>query len=751
MARVSLWLWIFTLIAAALPVLAEPPRDLDLVLGSPPGEIELLMARPDGRVDSLRRPVAADGRLTVAAGCVEGAVYWVASAQELSLPVVVDEGSPCQEGEPHPVAMLPTVAVSGTLDRVPSALDGQLARVDAPGCDREPGGPGPPSFFPVAVEEKSWRARLPRGCRSLRLELTGATPVSFGPLELGEDVELPPLRPSQAPAVAGRVVQGESGRALAGAQVRAIPEGSLARALTAHLRGQVPSFEAQTTTDDRGWFRLPDLPEDDVRLLVTAPGRAPAWSPVVESEARFELLVPALEVDRQASISVFAEPTEGQALRVAASANLSESWLPEPLLSARFPDEGAARLDGLFASQWLIELIVMEPPDRVDVLARVEVHLLPGEDRVVILSDADSPYRGRVTFEGEGLAARLRFSPVEGPGDVKVTQSAEDGLFEVLLDEPGRYRVEATAPGISAVVPEVEMQHRDERVEVELPEGRISGRVEGEGGPQPGAAVEALNVDAVFDRPRGQPAIATAKAGAEGEFVLRGLIEGEWVLQARSAGWSSRPVAVALGEDGEVDDVRINLERTSRLSLRILAPSGAPAAGARASVAAVPEEPVTATVREGLSAEDGGLSFELPPGAIAVNVAVYPPDHPAFAWRLPGGAVAELRLPSQAGSVRLILPPSSVANLPALMLATGAEGLLSLADLVFWGGATLAPQGDSTLVEIPRLGSGPWRLHRVVSMDEAVSLMHAPTAATPIAAFDLPPGGAVELSVPERF
>lgn len=255
---------------------------------------------------------------------------------------------------------------------------------------------------------------------------------------------------------------------------------------------------------------------------------------------------------------------------------LSEASPPEPLLSVEVPPRGAARLEGLFSGEWLLESIATAPPDRVDVLARMPVRLLPGEDRVVSFPASEPPYRGRVTFEGEGVAARLRFSP-EGPGRVAVTHSTDDGSFFVWLEAPGRYRVEAVSEELSAVVPEVEMLDRHDPVEIELPDGRISGVVERDGRPAAGVLVDGHNFEGVF------------------------------------------------------------------------APEG---------------------------------------------------------------------------------------------------GILSLSDLVLWGGASLTPRGDGMLLEIDHLAAGSWRLHRPQSIDEAASLLRFPAAAGPLAVFELPANREVELSIP---
>lgn len=293
------------------------------------------------------------------------------------------------------------------------------------------------SSFPVIVDERIWSARVPSGCRELRLELDGATPISLGPVELRDNLDLGALHLSRAPAIAGRVVQSETERPLAGARVHVVHTDSLARALTAALHGQEPPFLGVTVSDERGWFRFADLPEVEARVLVTAPERAPAWTAGIQAQSGVERITPAVAVERQGSLSIFSTVVRDEPLRVVASVQLPESLLPEPLLSSALAAEAPARLVGLFSGEWLLELVTSQPTEGFAVLAREQVDLLPGEDRVVSFSDVDPPFRGRVTLGGEGLAARLRISPADRGGVVEVVHSDAEGRFQVWLEKAG--------------------------------------------------------------------------------------------------------------------------------------------------------------------------------------------------------------------------------------------------------------------------------------------------------------------------
>lgn len=301
-------------------------------------------------------------------------------------------------------------------------------------------------------------------------------------------------------------------------------------------------------------------------------------------------------------------------------------------------------------------------------------------------------------------------------------------------------------------MPEVELVDRDELVEVALPEGSITGQVERSGTPVAGALVEALNVRDVFTRPYGRPSLAATETNAEGGFTLRGLVGGRWVLRARHESSSSRPQEVVLDEDGEVEELRLDLEPVSRRSFRLLSSSGVPVVGARASVATVPELPALAEPGHEVTREDGSLAVEIPPATLAVNLAVAHAGHPAWAWRLPSGGpgevVTELRLPSRAGRLRIVLGPAARENLASLLLSNGTGGFVSLSSLVAWSAATLTPRGDLTVLDVPNLGADLWKLHRPQSMEEAVSLLQWPSSAAPIAVLDLRDGGEVTIDVP---
>lgn len=345
---------------------------------------------------------------------------------------------------------------------------------------------------------------LRSGDWTFRAEAEGFAPSAKVALKLPNDepISLVLLRPV---LVAGKVVD-PTGQPVAGAEVTKELEG-----VEAILAMQGQSDWPVAKSDDEGAFRLEGMPPGAGSIMAKKDGFAPSVGVALELGEGEQKLDLVLTLRRGGTISGEVYDAEGKR----ASGSMVILQMPT-LQQRRFTNtdaHGAFSESGLEPGTWQVQAFPGieslqgengEPPDQAKLLAVLKMATVTLEDEatehVVLGAPPADPVRvhGRVTLGGDPVpGAVLSFVPADGAGldKLKLKTLDGDGRYEVQLDAPGDYLLtvqDSGAPGrqnsieFRREVPKAE----EARLDLELPLGRISGRVEDtRGEPVPGARV----------------------------------------------------------------------------------------------------------------------------------------------------------------------------------------------------------------------------------------------------------------------
>jgi hypothetical protein len=160
--------------------------------------------------------------------------------------------------------------------------------------------------------------------------------------------------------------------------------------------------------------------------------------------------------------------------------------------------------------------------------------------------------------------------------DAREAVTDGEGLAEVPGVAPGRSSIEIQVAGFLPARQAIDLGGERARVEVRLTRGAsLEGDVLGPAGePLAGARIRAFRLEA--EGPEG----ASATAGSDGAFALRGLRDGSWRVTAVKEGFRARSVEAPL--PGE--RLRIVLVEDPGFDVIVLGPDGSPVAGARVSI-----------------------------------------------------------------------------------------------------------------------------------------------------------------------
>ncbi|HEX6885547.1 MAG TPA: carboxypeptidase regulatory-like domain-containing protein [Planctomycetota bacterium] len=403
------------------------------------------------------------------------------------------------------LALEPPVTVAGRV------LDGQGRPVAAFTVHGERAGSQwymPPSEKKEqAFESADGRFVLPdlrAGSWSFRAEAAGYARSAKVARELPSDEELALvlLRPV---VVAGTVVD-PTGTPVAGAEVTKELEGI--EAIQA-MQGRSDWPVAQS--DGEGAFRLEGIPPGAGSLVARKDGFAPSAAVALELAEGEEKLDLVLTLRRGGTITGQVYGADGK------PATGSMVILQMPTLEQRrftnTDGSGAFEEHGLKPGTWQvqafpgIESLQSEDGEALDqakllaVLKMTSVTLEDGaEEHVVLGAPPEDPVRvhGRVTLAGEPVpGAVLSFVPANGKGldNLKIKTLDAEGRYALELDAPGEFLVtvqNASTPGrqnsieFRRTVPKA----AETQLDLELPLGRITGRVRDSGGePVAGARV----------------------------------------------------------------------------------------------------------------------------------------------------------------------------------------------------------------------------------------------------------------------
>lgn len=303
---------------------------------------------------------------------------------------------------------------------------------------------------------------------------------------------------------------------------------------------------------------------------------------------------------------------------------------------------------------------------------------------------------GRVTIVGAPVSGAIAFADRTGTPPV-FARTGRDGRFHTVLPHPGKWWAKVDSGNdmdaartilVAGRAISVEVESRPAgqptRLNIELPDTKIVGRVLFEDGSPAGGALFAVKV------PLYRVSVLGNATGSSGAFEIRGLGEGTVWISAQSVDRSGlsvqarqRPIVVA-SAGTTVEPVVLTLEPERQVQGSAIDAAGKPLA--RAQVLAWPLAGGHATspvVAEAVTEADGHFHLTVPQGTDRLLLTIVPWERD----RNGGVCVTSLALPAQgsltvrarAGSGTVIVsPPAGVKTLmaPRFSVALFQNGLL---------------------------------------------------------------------------
>lgn len=617
------------------------PTALDLDFG-PASHLQTLAAAPSGELAGrVSCPVDPEGRWRCEVPRGTHDLRWHAPgfASVLRFDVAVAAG---EARELDALSLVPGAAVLGFVELpLPApaggSRSGQQASVESAPELTEP--PAEPHCGGLAGEPSGQAAGDPG-------EESAEPPA-------GEPSERPAAEPAGEP---GAQPAPQPQRAAPRVTVRLVPAGGSSP--RHDTRRRLGYLEQEAEIGPEGLFQFTGLRAGSYRVVASAQGLVPAESPLVRVlEGRESRLSEPLRLRPPAVQEVWVSPARtpaGERWRVL----LARPGVPEPPAVCLTGPTGACRFDELAPGEY--RLTVEGPPGSVWHQERVEV----AEGALPLRVDLPLvPVEGVILLGDHPLRARMVFHRDDEERGVELF-SDHDGRFHGHLPGDGEWWVDAwferrgAEHSLGAVTVERPPAGERHRIELELPDTRVRGRVVGPGG----GAVTGARAH-LLREPRGERGTSSARTGDDGSFRLWGLEEGRYRARAsgRRSAARSDPFEV---RDGETAEVEVRLPGTVPLEGRVRSGDG-PVAGAEVHLLAVPVERGGGVARV-VTGPGGGFRAEVPVGTTAVRAAVLAPGRAARIgrWTLPRSGPLVLRVDSLGGTLRLSGSSGLAAGLP---------------------------------------------------------------------------------------
>jgi hypothetical protein len=414
---------------------------------------------------------------------------------------------------------------------------------------------------PVAADA-SFRCSVPAGVFDVRVSIAGFVPVyRWGTEFKAPATELETIAPQRSSSVAGFVVDARHRRPIGEAELELLEPGDAA------------SVRQTTKSNARGFFQFAGVEPGTYGIRVAAKGFSPKHALGVVVREREETLVNDLSLPELARLRVnITPPTRSPTEQWHVTLSRQVPMTPYSRAAGKaFADEaGAAEFAGLESGAYLVRVY-----DTTGTTYAQETQQIDGDPPPLNIRLSLVPIRGRVKAGTTGLKARMEFQSVDKP--VVRFQSDENGEFEGLLPQAGRWYVSVVLPSRQDLNlrQAVDVKRRDTeeyaRVDVELPAGRVEGRVVDESGNGVSTGVRLTREG------RGFPESAML-SDAEGRFAFIGLQSGNGTLNAGDGELLSGPVPVSVSE--EPSSVTITLRKSRKLNGWITTPAGYPVIGA---------------------------------------------------------------------------------------------------------------------------------------------------------------------------
>lgn len=387
------------------------------------------------------------------------------------------------------------------------------------------------------------------------------------------------------------------------------------------LSEELENLTETILVNEWGYFEFNAIHPGEYQLTAVDSGFMPATLPRVPIEGlqHVELREP-LVLQRALELVVLISPYEdpaGQAWEIVV-------FDANPLGQRNRAAEGHA-----FNGQWISPPLAAGPY-LVNILD-ANGNRLGGED--VELSQSDQNLRielslvsvsGRVECGDEAIDAQLAFST--GPTKIK-TESDEDGQFDVVLSQPGKWRVEVLSEehDIDYRDLEVEIEPEPEELLIDVPDTTVRGEVvyANTGSPAPDAGIMLVNMsDQGFTPPYNDV------ADSEGRFKLRGIKPGTYKIEASYGALKSPLETVQVSEADATPLLQLVLRKRWRLEGRVVSGSNpVPAAMIWAVPYTAQGTYASTSAPNTRSMIDGSFTIGVSDDAVMVRLVTMAPGH----------------------------------------------------------------------------------------------------------------------------
>jgi Carboxypeptidase regulatory-like domain len=531
-----------------------------------------------------------------------------------------------------------------------------------------------------SIDSKTWQCSVPAQ-RPLHLKVQAGdfAPIYLWDLDVRGTADTGVHRLARGGSVVGRVLD-QNGRAIENARI------TLVAVTAAHQ----PAPDQQLLRRDsrsnaKGYFEFVGVPPNIYRVQSVADGRGDATLGRVEIRASQDHRLEPLVHLPMAELEVIVTPP------VSISQRPWSIVLHRP--GARMSEitraaEGEAGPDGIWRKgnlqPGLYALTVLDAFGSE--AARQAVELSGGLERVLVSITAIN-VRGKVVpsdLAGE-VTVEFRLS-----GSRRVTTTTDpDGAFTATFPAAGSWQpsIFLGASAADIRLPLVEVQSSEDDLILEIPSGRVRGKVLTRTG-QPLPSMVRL---------RGEKGlVAQGQTEDDGLFDLIGVTPGSYTAEAEAPNAFAGPVPVTVDDDGPTD-IELRAQTFREMTGSVLAPDGTAASGAVVRLF----NPMTESYDDTIADGRGQYSFRINPAASIVDLIVIAPPHPVALRRLNVGgekrtiSADPVRLGAAGGKLRVFIqrtPPWPLLRSPnggtyslLLLLAPrfGSGGIRELVDGMF--------------------------------------------------------------------
>ena len=522
---------------------------------------------------------------------------------------------------------------------------------------------------PVAADA-SFRCSAPAGVYDIRVAIPGFLPVYRWGLQCTQqETTLGDITAQRSSSIAGWVVDARQRRPIAGATVELLE------------RTETPVPRQSTKSNARGFFQFVDVDPGSYGIRVTPKGASPAHvSDVVVREMQ-ETLIKDIAVAPLSRLAVSITPpvrSPEQEWKIELSRNVPMTAYTRVVARAFGGPAGTAQFDDLESGFYHLSVRDSSGTTFANESFQVDVDPPP-----LVIRISAVPIRGRVKAGGDGVKARVEFSNGKGPA-LRI-DSDDNGDFAGLLPADGQWLVGVVLPSKQDLnLHSVEVKRRDTdeyaRIDLDLPAGRLEGRVVDERGNGVSTAVRLT---------RGRTPESAMLSDGDGHFAFIGLTKSDAIVDAGNGELSSGPVPVSISEEGP--PVTITVRKSRKLKGWLTTPAGYPVVGA--AVRYWTDGDVWGG--RAMSNPSGIFELTLPTTARTVGVFVAGAGIPVVLRRLPVPDDDErIHVVTAPVAGRLLIPVrQSMPPYPVI----ARDGVTTTLDGILWPGqvAGVPPQGST--------------------------------------------------------